>query len=139
MINEQKPKYLTLSRKFIYSIGLLFAWFGISSALYAVITRGWGWGILEFLFSAAVIVIITNRKLLETIETHPIPIALLILLFMVTLLQGYSEAIEVLNFKTRIHGNVTYKDILQVVSSAGFLILLVPFMVEFFRLLRERT
>ena len=135
----EKKGGIYLKRRFIFLTAGMMFWFSVSSAIYALATGGWGWGILELLFSAAVIVIITNRNLLNTIETRSVPIALVITLLLVFLMQGYTEVLDVINLNVRMLGETQLIRVVKMVSSIVFLVLLVPFVVEFFRLLRERT
>ncbi len=135
----EKKGGIYLTRRFIFLTAFMMLWFSISSATYALATGGWGWGILELLFSAALIVIISNRNLLEAIETRSVPIALVITLFLIFIMQGYTEVLDVLNLNVRMAEESQLIRVVKMVSSIGFLVLLVLFFVELIRLLREKT
>ena len=116
-----------LTRGLILSWMALVIWFTLSSGIFAIITGGFGWGLVELAFAVGLIILLARGRLLAKAENRPVPFLSIAAMTLILVAIAVFNVTDLLHARVRQLGEIKLPELVNVISAIGYLILYIIF------------
>lgn len=116
-----------LTRGLILSLVALWIWFGLSSGIFAIITGGFAWALLELAFAVGLIILLASGRLLAKAENRPVPFISIAAMTLILTATAVFKVTDLLYARVRQLGEIRIPELVNVISAVGYLPLFIIF------------
>ena len=116
-----------LTRGLILSWVALLIWFTLSSGIFAIITGGYAWALVELAFAVGLIILLASGRLLAKAENHPVPFLSIAAMTLILVAIAVFSVTDLLSARISQLGEVYLPELVRVISAVGYLPLFLIF------------
>lgn len=116
-----------LTRGLILSWVALLIWFTLSSGIFAIITGGIGWALVELALAVGLIILLASGRLLAKAENRPVPFLSVCAMTLILAATAVFNVTDLLSARVRQLGEIQLPELVSVISAVGYLLLFLIF------------
>ena len=116
-----------LTRGLILSWMALLIWFTLSSGIFAIITGGYAWALVELASAVGLIILLASGRLLAKAENRPVPFLSIGAMTLILAAAAVFSVTDLLSARISQLGEVYLPELVSVISAVGYLLLFLIF------------